>query len=216
MTLLPVALAILMGSTLYDGIRHLLLIYPILVALAAAGWTTLLGNRSHAWLRRGAAGLLAAGLVSILTFHVRFHPNQGVYFNALVSGPRGAFARYEMDYWGNCVFQAVAWSAERAQSLGMPLTISGNPAQLVQLNAERFHELYFTHPFRDRHYLHIRLARGPVAGVTELAEQPALYQVKTPDGAVLCNVIPGPAYGELQALLSRARPPAASQEADRQ
>ena len=211
--LLPMCLAIVMGSTLYDGIRHLLFIYPILVALAAAGWTAVLFDRSYAQLRRGAAVLLAVGLVSMLSFDVRFHPNQGVYFNALVSGPRGAFARYDMDYWGNCVLEAVTWSAETARTLGIPLTISGNPAHLVQLDAERFHELYFTDPVRGRHYLHIRLARGPVAGVTELAEQPALYQVKTADGAVLCNIIPGPAYGELQALQSRSTPRAASPEA---
>ena len=211
-TVLPIALIILMDSTLYDGIRHLTFIYPILVVLAAAGWTACLFDRSHLWLRRGATGLLAAGLISILAFDVRFHPNQSVYFNTLVSGPRGAFGRYEMDYWGNCVLEAVRWSAERARSLGMGIVISGNPSQLVLLNSERFREVGFDEPYRGRHSLHIRLARGPVAGVRNLAAQPALYQVKTRDGVVLCNVIPGPAYGQLQAVQSRARPQANSDE----
>ena len=35
---LPVLLVIIKNSTLYDGIRHLLFVYPILVAIAAAGW----------------------------------------------------------------------------------------------------------------------------------------------------------------------------------
>ena len=99
-------------STLYDGVRHLLFIYPVLVVLAASGWTAWL--RSHRpWVRRGAAAMLVGGLVNVVAFDVRFHPNETVYFNELVGGPRGAFAKYEMDYWGNCVLKAVAWSARR-------------------------------------------------------------------------------------------------------
>jgi hypothetical protein len=209
-----VAAAIVMGSTLYDGIRHFEFIYPILVVLAASGWTAILCARHRSWLRRGAAAVLAVGLASVLTFDVRFHPNQGVYFNSLVGGPRGAFARYDMDYWGNCVFQAVEWSADLARSSGVPVTISGNPEHLVQLDSERFHELYFIRPWR-RYYLNVRLARGTVAGLTELAQQPALYQVRTPDGALLCAVFPGPAYSELEELQSRAASRAASRKANR-
>jgi 4-amino-4-deoxy-L-arabinose transferase-like glycosyltransferase len=204
----PVSLVIVMGSTLYDGVRHLLFIYPVIVALAAAGWMAAVASQTRPWRRIVAGGLLAAGIASILTFDVRFHPNEIVYFNPLVSGPRGAFARYEMDYWGNCVLEAVAWSAKQAKALGVPVTVSGNPFQLVQLDAERFHEVSYVDPARGRHYFHIRLAKGPIAGVTEMAEQPALYQVKTPDGVVLCNVIPGPAYGELQALVQSRHLPA--------
>lgn len=211
--LFPIVAAIAMRSTLYDGIRHLLFIYPVVVALAAAGWTSVIAGHARPWVRRGAAGLFAAGLASILVFDVRFHPNQAVYFNPLVSGPRGAFAKYDMDYWGNCVLEAVAWSATRARALGMPIAISGNPDQLVQLDSERFPELYFSPPYRGKHFLHVRLARGPAAGVKELAEQPALYQVKTADGVVLCNVIPGPAYSEFEMLQSDATRRSASRPA---
>lgn len=208
--LLPLVLTLVMGSTLYDGVRHLEFIYPILAVLAAVGWTTAMAAPAPAWLRRGSGLVLAAGLASILMFDVRSHPNQTVYFNALVNGPRGAFARYEMDYWGNCVLEAVAWSAQHARSAGVPVTIGGNPEHLVQLNAERFHEVAYTPVHRRRNYFTIRLAKGPVEGLQELARQHALYRVQTPDGAVLCTVIPGPAYGELLALQTRsaARPAA--------
>jgi len=42
----------------------------------------------------------------------------------------------------------------------------------------------------------------------------APYQAKTNDGVVLCNVIPGPAYRELQALQSRTKSRATSDEVD--
>ncbi len=145
---LPLFLVIGRDSTLYDGVRHLLFIYPILVVLAAAGWAAWLSERNRPWMRRGAAALLVAGLVHVLAFDVRFHPNQAVYFNELVGGPRGAFAKFDMDYWGNCVLEAVAWSAQTARSSGRAITISGNPWHLVQLDAERFSELSFIPPHR--------------------------------------------------------------------
>ena len=43
--LLPIALVIIQRSTLYDGVRHLLFIYPAIVVLAAAGWTAALSRR---------------------------------------------------------------------------------------------------------------------------------------------------------------------------
>ena len=209
---IPVLLVIIKDSTLYDGLRHLLFIYPILVVIAAVGWTAWLAKPGHPWVRRSAAALLAAGLVNVLAFDVRFHPNQTVYFNELVGGPRGAFAKFEMDYWGNCVLQAVDWSANTARLSGRMITISGNPAQLIQLDAERFPELSFTFPDRPYH-LDVRLNRGSAARVRELANRKdALYRVQTPDGVVLCAVFPGPAFAELQPHL--ALPPGSRHRTD--
>jgi hypothetical protein len=212
-TVLPVVTSIVMGSTLYDGVRHLQFIYPVLVVLSAAGWVGLIRAPGHPTRRRVAAAGLAVGLASMLTFDVRFHPNQGVYFNALVGGPRGAFARYDMDYWGNCVLQAVVWGADTARASRIPIAVSGNPWHLVQLDAQRFHEVYFIPPHRNRHHLHVSLARGEAEAIRELAARPALHQVRTPDGVVLCTVTPGPAYGEFEALRSRAVPRKANEQA---
>jgi hypothetical protein len=205
------AASVAMGSTLYDGIRHLEFIYPVLVLLAVAGWSGILSASRPRWLRRGAAAALTMGIASVLIVQVRLHPNQGVYFNSLVGGPRGAFGRYDMDYWGNCMLQAVEWSAAAARAYGTAVTISGNPSHLVQLNADRFSEVDFTYPNRNRHYLQLQLARGPAAAISKLAAEPALFQVRTPDGAVLCVVTPGPAYGELEAT-RRAAPGAANHQ----
>ena len=55
----------------------------------------------------------------------------------------------------------------------------------------------------------VELARGPIDGRPGACRRPALHQVRTPDGAVLCTVTPGPAYGELEALRARQTPRAA-------
>ena len=154
-------------------------------------WTARASTRP-AWVRAGAAPALAVGLASMLTFDIRFHPNQGVYFNALVGGPRGAFARYDMDYWGNCVLQAVEWTAEKARSRVCPSDLGEASAP----GSNRLRAL-------QRSLLHVSPAEPPLfpdsagsrsgggpAG-TGRRSQP-LHQVRTPDGAVLCTVTPGP------------------------
>jgi hypothetical protein len=210
--LVPLAAAVAMDSTLYDGIRHLLFIQPVLVVLASAGWTTVLQRPRPRWMRHGAALALAAGLVSLLAFHVRYHPNQVVYFNAIVGGPREAFRDYELDYWGNCIRQAVEWSANLAEAYGSRLTITGDPGHLVADDAALFDDLWVSEPSENIHHLEVKLIRGPRNDIWRQASRPALHRVETPDGAVLCTVIAGPALGQLD----QQRIDVASRRADRQ
>src|SRR5262245_37537919 len=83
--LLPIALVIVQRSTLYDGVRHLLFIYPVVVVLATAGWTAALSRRDPT-VRRITAALLVIGAVDILTFDIRAHPNESSYFNEFIGG----------------------------------------------------------------------------------------------------------------------------------
>src|SRR4029079_1813664 len=130
LVLLPIALVIIQRSTLYDGIRHLLFVYPAMVALATGGWMAALTRRDPL-VRQITAVLLVIGLLNVMTFSVRAHPNEAAYFNELVGGPKGAFSKYDMDYWGNCVLQAVGWSAKTAQLSGVPVVLSGEPPPVI-------------------------------------------------------------------------------------
>jgi hypothetical protein len=187
----PVAAAIVRNATIYDGIRHLLFVVPPVVALAAAGWSALLDTRA----RTLGAMLLIAGLAEPLLFQVRNHPNQVVYFTPLMGGPKSAFARYDMDYWGNSVLQAVEWADSVARASGFPLIVSGNPIQAVDADAARFRSLMSVPRADLRYHLDIRLMRGPSGSLREFAARPdILYKVTTSDGTPLCVVIPGPAF----------------------
>jgi uncharacterized membrane protein len=196
----PVTMSIVMESTLYDGVRHLEFVYPILVLLAVAGWTGVLAAAGHRRLKAGVATVLGAGIATMIAFDVRYHPNQGVYFNEIIGGPRRAYGRYDMDYWDNCMLQAIEWTVRAARGAGTLVTVSGTPWHLAQLNAERFAEVSFTYPNQHRHHLHIQLARGDMSTLRRLSAEPALHQVRTADGALLCTVTAGPAFGEAQAL----------------
>lgn len=199
--LTPVAGAIWRHATIYDGIRHVLFIVPPLTALAGGGWSAALLRRSR-W-SVAAIAVLIIGAAEPLIFQIQNHPNQIVYFSPITGGPKAAFARYEMDYWGNSMLQAVDWSSKLARDLGVPLGVSGNPIQAIQADAGRYHTLWVTGRDKLDFHLDIRLLRGPPDALREFSGRPdVLYRVTTADGTPLCVVLPGPAYPSLAARLS--------------
>jgi hypothetical protein len=138
-----------------------------------------------------------------MSFNVRSYPNQVVYINELAGGPRGAFGRYELDYWGNCLLQAVEWSAATARKAQMPVRVYGRPDQLVSNNVRRFPSLIYVREGDDPHHLTVRLLRGSVRDVRLLASHPdVVHRVTTADGAALCVVSRG-TYPHFEELLDR-------------
>ena len=135
------------------------------------------------------------------------HPNQIVYFSPLVGGPRAAFARYDMDYWGNSVLQAVEWTDRVARASGFPVIVSGNPIQAVQADGARFRSLQVVARANLTYHFDIRLMRGPSGSLREFAARPdILYTVKTADGTPLCIVLPGPAFLSVSDRLRMSEP----------
>ena len=195
----PVVAAIAARSTLYDGWRHVLFVYPPLIVLAAAGWNFLVTERQRRPVRIVAVGLLVAGCLEPLVFAARNHPNQVVYFNVLVGGPRGAHGRFDLDYWGNSLLQAVEWTDRLATRAGVPLCVSGRAYSVVRGNAQRFTSLYSEHPSFGAHHIELVLARGSHEGLTQLAaRQDILHVVETADGAPLAYVVTGPRIDDVR------------------
>lgn len=205
--LTPIAVAILRHATIYDGIRHLEFIVPPLVVLSAGGWNAALETGGNGRARAAVVVALLVGMAEPLAFQIRNHPNQIVYFSPVMGGPRAAFARFDMDYWGNCVLQAVEWSARVAEHSQMPAVVSGNPPQAIEADAARYRSLAFAHRESKDYHLDIRLLRGPRDSVREFASRgDVLYTVTTADGAPLCVVLPGPAYPQLKERLDKLGP----------
>lgn len=195
----PVVAAIVARSTLYDGWRHVLFVYPPVIVLSAAGWNFLMKERQPRAVRKIAVALLVAGCLEPLVFAVRNHPNEVVYFNFLVGGPRGANGRFDLDYWGNSLLQAVEWTDQLATRSGVPLCISGRAYSVLRGNAQRFRSLYSEHPSHGAHHIEVVLARGSSEGLMELAaRQDILHVIETADGVPLAYVLPGPRIDEVR------------------
>jgi tetratricopeptide (TPR) repeat protein len=110
----PVAYAIFKDSALYDGMRHFLFVYPILVIMAAYGiqYAVAQGQSSKKWLPLGVSLLLLLGLYSPIRWMVVSHPNQYMYFNEFFGGIKNAYNINETDYWMNSVKEAANWAVE--------------------------------------------------------------------------------------------------------
>ena len=121
---LPVAVAVVLQSNIYNGWRHLYFLWGPFCLLAAAGLHWLAGNGGgkrwdggrYRMLRRvvvyGAAG---AGIISIGAAMVSLHPNQHVYFNALADRetPGRLGERFDLDYWEVSLPQGMQYLLER-------------------------------------------------------------------------------------------------------
>jgi 4-amino-4-deoxy-L-arabinose transferase-like glycosyltransferase len=203
--LVPAGLVILRGVTMYDSFRHMLFIVAPVAVLAAAGWEYVLARAGRA--RLLAAAVLAIGVAEPIVFQIRNHPHQGVYFTPLIGGPRGAFGRFDMDYWGNSVLQAVEWSAREAERAQMPIGVSGSAWEVVLADADRFKRLYFRLPYRSGYHFYIHLLKGTRQDVLDASQRgDILHRVTTADGTPLCVVIPGPEYPRFQERLAGRGP----------
>ena len=115
---LPVAVVIALQSNIYNGWRQMYFLWGPFCLLAAVGLHCIanirirggawkIGARLPGWvrgvgLRRGLAyGVAGVGLITTLTAMAALHPQQQVYFNALVDTktPGALGKRYDMDYW---------------------------------------------------------------------------------------------------------------------
>lgn len=120
--LFPMAYAIYKQSALYDGIRHFLFVYPALAVIAACGWAFAMNyfnnfnfNKTY---KIALSVVLAALLYLPLSFMLRNHPYEYVYFNETVGGIKGAYANYETDYWMVSTKKMSEWLAAHDARVG--------------------------------------------------------------------------------------------------
>jgi hypothetical protein len=197
----PIVYVIVRHSVLYDGIRHLLFVLPPLVALAAIGWDAAL--RATSGPARGAvAALLVIGVAEPILFQLCNHPNQVVYFQPLAGGPAAMVGRFDMDYWGKCLFEAMHDADAVGHTIGRPVTISDHQYGLLRRNAPRVRAVAVSRPSEAIHELELYLLRGRRRDLaTFAARSDILWQVATTDGAPLCAVVSGPQYNQLRRSL---------------
>ena len=182
----PVLFVVGTRATLYDGVRHLLFVFPLLAILAAAGWIAA-WRSARPLMRAAIAAAAAAGLIEPIAFQVRNHPNQTVYIQPLAGGPAGAYARYDLDYWGNCLLEGLSYV--NAHGRGDRVVVSGWPMLVLEADVSRFPRLVLAERGDPRVTKFVTLARGTREQLLALAANPDVdARVTSADGAVLCTV----------------------------
>ncbi len=106
--LFPIAYAIHKKSSLYDGWRHFLFIYPPLVVIASIGWMMLVKSRQKV-IGYATIVLIAIGLFSPVRYVMANHPLESLYYNEIPGGLKGIYGKYETDYYMLGIRPATEW-----------------------------------------------------------------------------------------------------------
>lgn len=122
----PVAYAIYKDSALYDGMRHFLFVYPILVIMAAYGVQYTIAQAKNKLVTLGASAVILLCLYSPIRWMIVSHPNQYIYFNEFFGGIANAYNYNETDYWMNSTKEAANWAIEN-----LPEIKAGTPVKIA-------------------------------------------------------------------------------------
>lgn len=126
---LPLAWAILGRTPLYNGVRHLLFVVPMLAVLAGVSVAGARRGRLPALLRAPAMAAVVGCAILAAVDMVRLHPYQYLYFNRLFAGGlASAVGRYETDYWFMSYKEGVEWVCRHysRSALHEPVRVGGN------------------------------------------------------------------------------------------
>jgi hypothetical protein len=103
--ILPLAFLIVQRATIYDGVRHVMFVIPMLAVIAGAGLRALLPLLGRLPMTAAiTGGVYAGGIVTTLAL---LHPLEYVAMNAFAGGTRGAYDRFELDYWSVAAREAL-------------------------------------------------------------------------------------------------------------
>ena len=106
----PVLAAVALDFNLYNGWRQMYFLWAPFALIAAFGLSRLASALAPAGLRAPAYGAAAAGLTATAIAMALIHPNEQVYFNAVVDRAGGRLGtQFVMDYWGHPTRQALEW-----------------------------------------------------------------------------------------------------------
>ncbi len=117
-------------SPMYDGWRQFLFIYPPLVVGAGVFWDSLFELLKNKIAQIVIALAMVALLYLPVSWSVKNHPNEVVYFNELEGGIDNAYGKYETDYYMNSLKQACLWF-EKNVNVSKPVIVGTNCANPV-------------------------------------------------------------------------------------
>lgn len=120
----PILVAIVLRSTLYDGLRHFLFTLPPLAALAGTAAAAYFRSSVPRALKWVAAAAFALTAVQTLHEMAKLHPYESVYFNRLFGGGlKEGSERFGTDYWGLSYKEAAEWLVKNYHST-KPVTVA--------------------------------------------------------------------------------------------
>ncbi len=110
--LFPVIFIIIRESNVYGGWRHMMFIYPSMLALSAMAMISLVKSAGRLWAKYLIMVLVLAGLFHPVKHIIRNHPNTYIYFNEWAGGINNTYGKLETDYYSNSLRPATDYFIE--------------------------------------------------------------------------------------------------------
>ena len=150
----PILFVIYERSNLYGSWRHFLFIYPGIVVLSAIGiWNLLQFFKST--VKKGIILLMIFLLgLNPIVFMVRNYPYYYLYYNQLVGGLKGAYGKYETDYYYHSIREGSEWLIGylKQNNPADSLKIGSNfPADWFFRKEKNLSSAYFMYNERSQH-----------------------------------------------------------------
>lgn len=108
---------------IYDGIRHFSYFLPLLVVLSVINFS-LFSKKISKFL----IILIFINLLFIGKEYFRLFPYQYTYFNEIIGGLKGAYDKYETDYWATSNIEAAMWIKKNIIDNKLKIYVCGNEA----------------------------------------------------------------------------------------
>jgi len=144
--LFPIVFVLLKHSNLYGSWRHFLFIYPAIVLIAALGIHAIFLRYKKTLIRYSLLVLFLILCINPLRFMAANHPYYYLYYNEFVGGLKGAYGKYETDYYYHSMRKGAEWLQEylRNKPTGDTVVVGGNfPIQWYFRNEKEMRFVYF-------------------------------------------------------------------------
>lgn len=112
----------ILKPVIYDGIRHMVYLLPQIILLSVIGFYNVYRKLKINLLRYCFIFFVAINMLLVIKDMIQLHPYEYTYFNEVVGGLKGAYGKFELDYWGEANGEATKWIRNRVDTL--PGTIS--------------------------------------------------------------------------------------------
>ena len=197
---LPLAAVIIGKVVIYNGWRHLFFIYPALLIFSLEGLTFLMRkveskfNGEHTFRLWGFNSKITAGsiltiavalsLAGTVSFMVKNHPQEGVYFNSLAgSNITEIQGKFDMDYWGLSYRRALEYVLEKDGGERINISVVNYPGGLNALilkPGEKERLVYVENLWDAEYYLTLD---GNTRGCPQCKEE--FYSIKAEDAKIM-------------------------------
>jgi hypothetical protein len=177
--ILPFLGFVVTRSPLYDNFRQVFFILPPVFLLAGLA------------LQKIRQPVLQAAIIGLLVLPgiidgVHLHPYEYIYYNHFAGGLRGAFRKYELDYWGTS-YREAADDLNHVAAANDTVWVEG-PAHLLQLYARPDLKIYSTYEAeRADHYDYVVALSRYNLDLTSYPDAPVIDRIER-DGAVLAVI----------------------------